>query len=115
MFEPLSHDELTTTSAVESAKPTKVPIIPVPDDAPPMQFRHPEHGEPTKAWPYHDADGRNVGYVCRWEFENADGEQDKDFLPVTYCELGHGKRDWRSKGMPTSPASSAARIGPWCT
>lgn len=99
MFEPLTEAE---RKAAPKAAPRadKVPIVPVPADAPPMAFRHPKHGEPVNAWPYHDAAGGVVGYVCRFNFIGADGEPAKEVLPVTYCDLGGGRRGWRSRGIP---------------
>ena len=104
MFQPLSPEETVAAEAVteraaqDQTKP--VPIVPVPEDAPPMQYRHPEHGAPSKVWPYHDSDGRLVGYVLRWDFTNSDGEPDKDIRPVCYCDIGGGRRAWRPVGMP---------------
>jgi hypothetical protein len=77
----------------------KQPIIPVPADAPPMTFKHPKYGTPSRAWPYHLADGELAGYVARFDFLN-NGTAAKDVLPVTFCDLGNG-RGWRSKGIPT--------------
>ncbi len=99
MFAPLTADEKATAN--EAPKPAgKTPIVPVPADAAPFAFKHPKHGEPSRCWPYHAADGQLVGYVCRWVFTDADGKPDKEILPVTYCDLGNGKRGWRSKGIP---------------
>ncbi len=108
MFQPLSLEETAAADAARGGvvgtaqrlddKP--VPIVPVPPDAPPIQYRHREHGEPSKAWPYHDAQGRLIGYVCRWDVINSKGEPDKEIRPVCYCELGDGRRAWRSAGMP---------------
>ena len=100
MFAPLAPEE---TAAAEKAPKTvdKAPIIPVPADAPPMRFKHPQHGDPSRIWPYHDAEGRLVGYVGRWNITGADGEPDKEILPITFCNIGKGKRAWRSKGIPS--------------
>jgi hypothetical protein len=100
MFAPLSPAELAATPNAGASEGEKQPIVPVPEDAPPMRFRHPQHGAPTRAWPYHDVDGRLVGYVCRWDFETADGARDKLILPVTFCDLGDGHRAWRAAGFP---------------
>ena len=93
MFRSLSAEETAVVEAVANneRKPKPVPIVPVPADAPPMNWWHREHGEPSKAWAYHDAQGRLVGYVCRWDFTNSEGERDKDIRPVCYCDLGGGK------------------------
>jgi putative DNA primase/helicase len=100
MFAPLSPAELAATPNAGASEGEKRPIVPVPEDAPPMRFRHPQHGTPSHAWPYHDAQGRLVGYVCRWHFETADGARDKLILPVTFCDLVDGRRAWRAAGFP---------------
>jgi putative DNA primase/helicase len=100
MFAPLSLAELAAAPNAGASEGEKRPIIPVPEDAPPMRFWHPQHGAPTRAWPYHDVDGRLVGYVCRWDFETADGARDKLILPVTFCDLGDGHHAWRAAGFP---------------
>ncbi len=82
-----------------SAKSDKTPIIPVPAEAPEMTFKHPKYGAPVKTWPYYVADGL-AGYVARFDFTGKDGQPDKECLPITYCDLGDGRRAWRSKGFP---------------
>ena len=72
----------------------KTPIIPVPADAPPMSFKHPKYGAPSRVWPYHTADGELAGYVARFDFVK-DGKPRKDCLPITFCHLGNGDRGWR--------------------
>lgn len=103
MYEPLSPGEVTAAVAAtvgHEQRPKPVPIVPVPPDAPLMDYRHREHGAPSKAWPYHNAGGQVGGYVLRWDFTNSEGESDKDIRPVCYCNLGDGRRAWRSVGMP---------------
>ena len=99
MFTPLTGEELVASLPADD-RPNKVPIVPVPVGAPPMRFQHPVHGEPDGTWPYHDAQGRLVGYVCRWNLIDAEGKPDKDFLPVTFCDLGDGRTGWAAKGFP---------------
>lgn len=99
MYAPLSPEETADVPRARKAA-TKTPIVPVPAGAPEMKFKHPKLGEPTKSWPYRDADGQLVGYVCRWDFLDAEGRPAKEILPVTFCDLGNGKRGWRSKGIP---------------
>ncbi len=102
MFEPLSSEEAAAAADVgagtDKVKPR--PIVPVPEDAPPMQYRHPKRGAPSKAWAYLDAGGQVVGHVLRWDFTGRDGQPDKGILPVCYCDLGDGRRAWRAVGMP---------------
>lgn len=99
MFEPLTPAE-ADTAATSSKRATKVPIVPVPDDAPAMSFKHPKLGAPTRSWAYRDAEGRIVGYVVRWDTVDADGRPAKTILPISYCDIGKGRRAWRSAGMP---------------
>ena len=58
------------------------------------------HGEPSRTWVYRVAAGHVVGYVCRWDFTNEEGRRRKQIRPVCYCDLGNGRRAWRSVGMP---------------
>ncbi|MFT6583407.1 MAG: hypothetical protein ACJAU6_003861, partial [Alphaproteobacteria bacterium] len=99
MFAPLSEQEVSATPPPDG-KPKKQAIVPVPDDAPLMQFRHPKHGAPSVSWAYHDAQSLLVGHICRWDIRDANGNPDKIILPVTYCELDNGQRAWRSAGFP---------------
>ncbi len=103
MFQPLAAEEVAAAAEVgagaDKVKPR--PIVPVPEDAPDMNYWHPEHGKPSKEWPYHDAGGQVVGYVLRWDFTGNDGKPDKEIRPVCYCELDDGRRAWRAAGMPT--------------
>ncbi len=101
MYQPLSAEEVAADEVAGRAVEVKPrPIVPVPEDAPRMQYRHREHGEPSRAWPYHDAGGQVVGYVLRWDFTGKGGKPDKEIRPVCYCDLGDGRRAWRSVGMP---------------
>ncbi len=73
-----------------------VPILPVPDDASPMNWRHPKHGPPSATWAYRDGAGRLLGYDARWDFVGPIGP-DKIVMTVTWC----GNDGWRAKGFPT--------------
>lgn len=70
--------------------PPKV-VLPVPADAPPPTFRHRLHGTPSRTWPYPDAMGRSLGWVCR--FDKAAGH--KEILPYCYTTDG-----WRWVSFP---------------
>jgi putative DNA primase/helicase len=98
MFAPLAAYEIEAAAhdAPRRHKAAKVPILPVPDDAPPLAFRHPEWGPPVAVWPYHDGAGDLLGYAAR--FDTGDGG--KEFLPLTFCDIGNGRRAWRSAGLP---------------
>lgn len=101
MFAPLTADEMKASQAAGLAKGAdKVPILPVPDNAPQLRFKHPKYGVPSRTWPYHDAAGRLLGYAARFDYTASDGTPAKDVQPLTFCDLGNGKRGWRSKGIP---------------
>lgn len=72
-------------------------LLPVPADAPPPPKAHPRHGQPSRQWAYHDADGGLLCQVLRFE-PKREGER-KQFFPLTYCEDGSGKRAWRWQGV----------------
>ena len=97
-FDPISQEE-AVNAAKPPAKADRVPIVPVPDDAPPCNFKIPSlGGEPKRMWAYKDGEGRLLGYDARFEYV-ADGVQQKDVLPVTFCQVGD-KQAWRSKALP---------------
>lgn len=56
-------------------------VMPVPDDAPEPPMAHKFRGKYAHRWRYADAEGRLLGYVCR--FEKSDGG--KDIIPLTWC------------------------------
>ena len=84
-------------SATARATERKVPVMPVPDDAPPPPSKHYKLGAPTATWRYADAAGSVLGYVYR--FDTADGE--KVFRPLIYAQpAAGGKVDWRWESWP---------------
>lgn len=80
-----------------SSKEKPAVLMPVPDDAPRAQLRHPKHGMPSATWAYHDTAGRLLGYVCRFNRGETDqhGKAKKEFCP--YVFTGNG---WRWQGFP---------------
>lgn len=73
-------------------------VQPAPADAPPVTFRHPEFvGQPSLIWEYRDADGRRLGYVCRFELAHGN----KDYRPYTLWRDEEGRMQWRWKSWPT--------------
>ena len=99
MFAPLSPVETAMIEDRPKAK-TKTPIVPVPADAPVLNFKHPKHGAPSRSWPWHDAAGCLIGFTSRFDFRRGDGTSGKDVMPVMYCDLGGGRRAWRAHGFP---------------
>lgn len=96
-FAPVSAEEASL--AQSPAKFEKVPVLPVPGDAPPMNYKHPEYGRPVRVWEYRDESGALLGYDARFEWRDGDVLQ-KNVLPITYCSLGDGRHGWRQKALP---------------
>ena len=97
MFEPLSDDEREMAPARPSASPTLVGwgvVSPVPDDAP---KKIPSHrlGRPSSKWAYRNEAGELLFVVCR--FDRAGGG--KEILPLTFCQVAQGHREWRWRGF----------------
>ena len=65
---PLAQWRASEQQTHGSANAEKIPIIPVPPDAPPMTFKHPKYGTPSQVWPYHFAGGDLAGYIARFDF-----------------------------------------------
>jgi putative DNA primase/helicase len=104
-FSPLTYEEIADAPKVPEPEEL-VPILPVPEDAPAMAFKHSELGAPTATWSYRDAEGRLLGYMLR--FNTADGQ--KTFTPVTFCKSPDGEA-WRAKGFPAPyPLYNAAEL-----
>lgn len=99
MYAKLTPEEMNAAERAPKAG-DKLPIVPVPDDATPMAFKHPSFGAPTASWAYHDAHGGLVGYVARFDHENQDGTPAKTYLPITWCAVPDKRPAWRSKGFP---------------
>ena len=93
MFVQLSPEERAARPA-SKPQPDKTPIVPVPEGAPPMAYKHQVYGAPTSAWAYQDPQGQLVGYVCRWDFTDEAGKRNKQFLPVTFCRHSDGRTGW---------------------
>ena len=58
------------------------PILPVPDGTPEPPQAHRYRGKYSHRWEYRDAEGRLLGYTCR--FEKSSGG--KEILPLTWCQ-----------------------------
>lgn len=56
-------------------------------------FTHYRHGEPSRTWAYHDAEGSILGYVCR--FDTPEG---KEVIPYSFCTDG-SRQEWRWQGL----------------
>jgi hypothetical protein len=85
-----------------NSRPKLVPIVPVPDDARPFDWRHPQYGRPVATWRYCDAKGQLVAYAARVEYVE-DSERRKAVYPVLWCRVEQNGREycaWRSTGVP---------------
>jgi putative DNA primase/helicase len=84
-------------AAASTSKSAHVPVMPVPEDAPPAPAEHFKLGKPSAKWRYTDAAGGLLGYVYRFD---ADG--DKVFRPLIYARpaASGGKAAWRWESWP---------------
>lgn len=81
----------------DKARTQWVPVLPVPENAPPPPVAHVKRGKPAMTWTYRDAEGRVLGMVCR--FVTSDGG--KEVLPLTYCRHSEtGAYEWRWVAFP---------------
>ena len=73
------------------------PIVPVPASAPPPPSRHPQLGDPTSIWTYHDHSGEVLCHVARFQTG-----ADKVIRPLTFCRHSKTRQSaWRWKGLPS--------------
>jgi hypothetical protein len=71
----------------------------------------------VRRWTYHDADGRTLGHVARFEWPKVDSDtgeilgRDKDVVPQTWCvRTKPATHKWRTRSLPrASPAVRPAR------
>jgi putative DNA primase/helicase len=97
MFAPIG--PLPNGSTAASSAPTAPEwrrITPVPEDAPPPPAAHPKQGRPAEVWDYHDAAGKLLGRVCRFELK----EGGKDIRPLVFAEHKRHGRQWRWLHLP---------------
>ena len=105
-FAALDADELNTRSREHDGDSWR-PIVPVPDDAPKLtmgtfQMHSPVGYAFTNSWSYHDAGGRLIAYVARYDRPENGTKPAKQFLPFTYCKRPDGCCEWRCKS-PSEP------------
>lgn len=97
MFEPFSADEWTLADAATGkANDAKTPILPVPEDAPLLSYKHPKWGYPTEKYAYHDTEDRLLAHVARFDM----GDGGKTYRPLTFCALSDGTRLWCPVSLP---------------
>lgn len=71
-------------------------VTPVPEGAPPPPQAHRKRGTPSAIWPYFNAAGRVLFYVCRF-----DTPKGKDVIPLSLWRTA-GVLRWQWKGHPAS-------------
>lgn len=81
-------------NAAEKSDAPKI-IMPIPSDAPEPTFDHYRYGQPTTVYPYYDAAGRAMLYICRFD----PPDERKQILPRSWVEDKHGNRSWDFKGI----------------
>jgi putative DNA primase/helicase len=103
------HAPVAPAHTAPKAKPREVwtPIIPVPRDAPkPPEEIHKLFGQEwralkfIRAWKYQTEDGGMVGRICRFEWQDENGETHKEYYPQTFCESETGNRRWKWHAFP---------------
>jgi len=74
-----------------------VAITPVPEGVPDPTFHHHRLCKPTATYTYRDAEGRRLGYVCRFDKPEtgAGGKPQKEFCPKVWTAQG-----WRWQALP---------------
>ena len=105
-FEPLNSSERKGASAfaekrgfLENKGSGSRPIVPVPDDAPPLNYKHPKYGEPSMTWAYRNRHGKLLGFTARWDYTDVNGKPAKHCGPISYCNLDSGQAGWRAKAL----------------
>ena len=79
-----------------TAKARRIPVSPVPADAPSPPSAHPQLGKPSATWIYANATGAVLGYALR--FDRPEGKQ---FRPLTLWQSADGlKPEWRWESWP---------------
>jgi AAA domain/MarR family len=73
-------------------------VMPVPPDAPEIDWSALGRSAPNRLHEYHDADGQLTGYVARWT--PLVGQ--KEIRPLSYARLKNGKHEWVMRG-PSGP------------
>ena len=75
------------------------PMLHAPDGCPEPDFNHFKHGKPAATWTYHNAEGKRVGFIHRFNLE--DGS--KEVIPQTWVrhkETGRERWGWKSFAKP---------------
>lgn len=84
---------VSTQPKSEAKTANWVPIVPVPEGAPPVPLAHIKRGKPDASWAYRNERGELLGYI--WRFATSDGG--KEIVPFTFCRhVETGAQEWRN-------------------
>lgn len=85
-----------TAPKARAASSDEVPVLPVPEDAPPPPRTHSKRGKPSALWTYRNADGAVLFYIARFDAPGGG----KDVLPLALWRDEKETLRWRWKGVP---------------
>lgn len=80
-------------------RPPWMPVLPVPDDAPPPPAAHPKRGKASIRYHYRDAAGRLLFVVARFDAAPPT-HPGKDFRQLCWCRGAGGRSTWRWQAPP---------------
>ncbi|WP_444465059.1 DUF927 domain-containing protein [Rhodobacter capsulatus] len=86
---------MTFSPAVNGARP----VVPVPENAPPIPMSHHVLGRPTAVWTYRDARGQICFNVLRFD-RSVNGLDTKTMRPLSCVETAEGRIEWRYQQAP---------------
>lgn len=93
---PAGATQVPLPARVREPRTPWLPVMPVPEGAPPPPRAHVARGLPEKSWCYRSADGAVLGWVYR--FTKSDGG--KETLPLVWGRHAEsGQEEWRWMGF----------------
>lgn len=96
-FAPLTQNEVQQSTTTLSNKLEVIAIVPVPENTAYPDFNHFKHDKPTDVYYYRNEQWQLLFIICRYDFINGDGVNDKCFTPFTYCKDTAGMKCWQKK------------------
>ena len=102
LAEFIGHTSTSTAPPKAAKKEIWTPVVPVPADAPAAPAEHYKHGTPAKVYIYRSRAGQLMQIIYRYELQSAieDKKADKQFFPLTFCQNGSGRSEWRWQALP---------------
>ena len=101
LLSPLTQEEIAQDFPILSTKKGKyTPILPVPKNAPEIQYTNPQlGGKPDVLYPFHNKEGELLCYVARWEATTTKNGK-KEIRALCYARDERGLKRWRACGIP---------------